>query len=59
LIYLPPDSPDYNPNEQAFSVIKAYLLRHLTDRTPMRIVCACQSITPAYAEGYFRASGYI
>ncbi|KAF8837047.1 hypothetical protein BDN67DRAFT_909939, partial [Paxillus ammoniavirescens] len=59
LIYLPPYSPDYNPIEQAFSVIKAYLRRHLTDRTLMGIVRACQSIMPVHAEGYFRASGYI
>ncbi|KAF8833342.1 hypothetical protein BDN67DRAFT_917215, partial [Paxillus ammoniavirescens] len=59
LIYLPPYSPDYNPIEQAFSVIKAHLRCHLTDRTLMGIVRACQSITPVHAEGYFRASGYI
>ncbi|KAF9219006.1 hypothetical protein BS17DRAFT_718860, partial [Gyrodon lividus] len=59
LIYLPPYLPDYNPIEQAFLVIKAYLCHHLTDRTLMAIVRACQSITPAHVEGYFRASGYI
>ncbi|KAF8546959.1 hypothetical protein OG21DRAFT_1366576, partial [Imleria badia] len=61
LIYLPPYSPDYNPIEQAFSAIKAYLHRHkrCLPVSVMTIVRACQSITSNKAEGYFRASGYI
>ena len=59
LIYLPAYSPDYNPIEEAFSAIKAYLRRHSHDSPLMSIVHACQSITPAKAEGYFRSSGYI
>jgi hypothetical protein len=59
LVFLPPYSPDYNPIEQAFSAIKAYLRRHLDDKGLTSMVQACQAITPDKAEGYFRASGYI
>jgi hypothetical protein len=59
LVYLPPYSPDYNPIEQAFSTIKAYLRCHSNDLSMMGIIHACQSITPEKAAGYFRASGYI
>ncbi|KIM56234.1 hypothetical protein SCLCIDRAFT_133083, partial [Scleroderma citrinum Foug A] len=59
LIYLPAYSPDYNPIEQAFSAIKAYLHRHSHNPPLMSIMHACQSITPDKASGYFRASGYI
>ncbi|KAF8836534.1 hypothetical protein BDN67DRAFT_910992, partial [Paxillus ammoniavirescens] len=58
LIYLPLYSPDYNPIEQAFSTIKVFLCPHSNDLL-MSIICACQSITPDKAEGYFRASGCI
>ncbi|KAG2740175.1 hypothetical protein P692DRAFT_20753883, partial [Suillus brevipes Sb2] len=51
LVFLPPYSPDYNPIEQAFSAIKAYLRRHFDDKG--------LTSTPDKAEGYFRASGYI
>lgn len=59
LVFLPPYSPDYNPIEQAFSAIKAYLRRHFDDKGLTSMVRACQAITPDKAEGYFRASGYI
>lgn len=59
LIFLPPYSPNYNPIEQAFSAIKAYLRRHFDDKGLTSMVQACQAITPDKAEGYFRASGYI
>jgi transposase len=59
LVFLPPYSPDYNPIEQAFSAIKAYLRRHFDDKSLTAIVRACQGITPDKAEGYFCASGYI
>ncbi|KIM50302.1 hypothetical protein SCLCIDRAFT_36478, partial [Scleroderma citrinum Foug A] len=59
LIYLPLYSPDYNPIEQAFSTIKAFLQHHSHDSSMLSIVHACQSITPDKAEGYFRAAGYI
>ena len=59
LIYLPPYSPDYNPIEQAFSCIKAWLRRHHTDKSVTALSRACQHITPQMAQGFFRASGYI
>ncbi|KIJ57768.1 hypothetical protein HYDPIDRAFT_55078, partial [Hydnomerulius pinastri MD-312] len=59
LIFLPPYSLDYNPIEQAFSAIKAYLRRHSEDRSLTIIGQACWSITPEKAAGFFRASGYI
>ena len=59
LIFLPPYSPDLNPIEQAFSVIKAYLKQHCDDFSLSIIDCACRSITPESAWGFFRASGYV
>ena len=59
LIFLPPYSPDYNPIEQAFSSIKAFLHCHPHDLPMMSIVRACQNIMPDKAEGYFRVAGYI
>ena len=52
-------SPDYNPIEQAFSSIKAYLRRHGHDSPLLSITRACQNITLDKAEEYFRAFGYI
>jgi transposase len=59
LIFLPPYSPDFNPIEQAFSSVKAYIRRHWRSDSLSVIDRACQNITPEKAEGYFRASGYI
>ncbi|KIK24629.1 hypothetical protein PISMIDRAFT_98192, partial [Pisolithus microcarpus 441] len=58
VFYLPAYLPDYNPIEQAFSALKAYLCHHSHDSPLMSIVHACQSIT-LKAKGFFRASGYI
>jgi transposase len=59
LIFLPPYSPDYNPIEQAFSSIKAFLRCNWLDKTLSLIDWACQNITFEKAASYFRASGYI
>ncbi|KZP12909.1 hypothetical protein FIBSPDRAFT_754307, partial [Athelia psychrophila] len=59
LVFLPPYSPDYNPIEQGFSSIKAYLRRNWKDRTLGVMDRACQNITYEKAAGYFRASRYI
>ncbi|KAF8835757.1 hypothetical protein BDN67DRAFT_912411, partial [Paxillus ammoniavirescens] len=59
LVFLPPYSPNYNPIEQAFSSIKAFLRCHNQHKTLTSIICACQNITAEKAKGYFRASGYI
>jgi transposase len=58
-MFLPPYSPDLNPIEQAFSVIKSYLRRYCYDVSLSVIGAACRSITPEKAKGFFRASGYI
>jgi hypothetical protein len=59
LIFLPPYSPDYNPIEQAFSSIKAFLQHNWQEKTPSIIDQACHNITPSKAASYFKASGYI
>jgi transposase len=62
LLYLPPYSPDYNPIEQSFSSLKAWLRRnyiHDIDKdTPLTFLHqACDSITAQKAQGWYRASG--
>ncbi|KZP19647.1 hypothetical protein FIBSPDRAFT_743534, partial [Athelia psychrophila] len=59
LVFLPPYSPDYNPIEQGFSSIKAYLQLNWKDRTLRVMDLACQNITYEKAVRYFQASGYI
>ncbi|KZP06948.1 hypothetical protein FIBSPDRAFT_705596, partial [Athelia psychrophila] len=59
LVFLPPYSPDYNPIEQAFSSIKAFLCCHHEDQGLSIMDRACHNITYDKAAGYFRASGYI
>jgi transposase len=59
LVFLPPYSPDLNPIEQAFSVIKSYLRRYYHDLSLSVIAAACRSITGEKAWGFFRASGYV
>lgn len=63
LIYLPPYSPDFNPIEQAFHSVKAWLRRHeaeavLPEARPWLIQQAAMSITVADAEGWIINSGY-
>jgi len=63
LIYLPPYSPDYNPIEQGFSAIKAWLRRHEADAVhpkvrPWLIQQAVLSITSDNAEGWIANCGY-
>ncbi len=59
LIFLPSYSPDYNPIEQAFLLIKSFLWHHWQDTSLGVMDCVCQNITSDKAAGYFRASGYI
>jgi transposase len=63
LIYLPPYSPDFNPIEQAFHSLKAWLRRHEADAIdpqtrPWLIQQASLSITIEDAEGWIINSGY-
>jgi hypothetical protein len=59
LIFLPPYSPDYNPIEQVFSSVKAWIRRQTMERVLLGIVKALQTVTPQKAAGWFRASGYM
>jgi transposase len=63
LIYLPPYSPDLNPIEQAFHLVKAWLRRHeaeavLPEARPWLIQQAIMSVTVEDAEGWILNSGY-
>jgi hypothetical protein len=74
LEFLPAYSPDFNPIEQAFSKIKAYIRRHYpyfarstTKGTEQLdaveayevLLEAIYSVTPKDALGFFRHSGYL
>jgi transposase len=59
LLYLPPYSPKFNPIEQAFSSMKAWLRRHFWDSSITRIHDSLQRITPEMARGWFASSGYV
>lgn len=63
LIYLPPYSPDYNPIEQAFHSIKAWLRRHESQAVspevrPWLIHQARLAITEDMAIGWIENCGY-
>lgn len=62
--YLPPYSPDFNPIEQAFSVIKSHLhhqgLGFYRPKAPYyELYTACSVVTPTMSWGFFRHSGYL
>jgi hypothetical protein len=62
--YLPPYSPDYNPIEQAFSVIKAHLRRQgfsffQSKALYYEMYRACDFITPEMTWGFFAHAGYM
>jgi len=63
LIYLPPYSPDFNPIEQSFHSLKAWLRRHEAaavnpECRPWLIYQAASSLTPEMAEGWILNCGY-
>ena len=63
LIYLPPYSPDLNPIEKVFSVLKSQLKRHRvltgTDEDPELIKDFLPTfITPTLMRSLFLGSGY-
>jgi transposase len=62
--FLPPYSPDFNPIEQAFSVIKSHLRRiglsfYHDKALYYEMYRACDIITADMTWGFFRHSGYI
>jgi transposase len=61
LLFLPADSPDFNPIELAFAKLKA-ALRRASARTADALVpaigAALAAITPADASGFFAHCGY-
>ena len=71
ILYLPPYSPDFNPIEEAFSAIKAWIranqeyargeLSGELTCDPYRMIweAAFTTATPEKAEGWFRYSGYL
>jgi len=64
LVYLPPYSPDFNPIEEAFSAMKAWLRRNeglMTgqDQIPWLVHLATSAITADDALGWFADCGYI
>ncbi|KIK34418.1 hypothetical protein CY34DRAFT_98043, partial [Suillus luteus UH-Slu-Lm8-n1] len=63
LIYLPPYLPDFNPIEQAFHSMKAWLRRHEAEALqletrPWLIQQAMMSITIEDADGWIENLGY-
>ncbi|KAJ8486860.1 hypothetical protein ONZ45_g14529 [Pleurotus djamor] len=64
LLYLPPYSPDYNPIEESFSLLKAYLRRHAhtlrhSDDPVQVLLEACGCITAAASREWFKHAGYV
>jgi transposase len=71
LVYLPPYSPDYDPVEEAFSAIKAWIQGNrdytrselsgeaLCDLYEMIWEAVFSSVTPEKAAGWFHDSGYL
>lgn len=71
ILFLPAYSPDYNPIEEGFSAMKAwirankdYVRGELTgeltcDPYAMIWEAVASSMTPHNAEGWFRDSGYL
>jgi len=69
-MYLPPYSPDFNPIEEAFSFIKAYVWHHgarlweavaskAQELPPMFLYEALDQIKPEHAKGWMKNSGYL
>ena len=61
LRFLPPDSPDFNPIENAFAKLKA-LLRKAAERTVeglwITVGDLLDAFTPSECANYFAAAGY-
>jgi len=70
LLYLSAYSPDYNPIEEMFSYIKAYIRRHgerfriaieMGDEAApyLFLYLALSTVTANHAQGWFRGCGYM
>ena len=64
VIFLPPYSPDYNPIETAFSIIKSWIKRNCDfmeacDDSIYALLIACSQITPQMAQSFFKSSIYL
>lgn len=61
LLYLPPDSPDFNTIEKAFSELKALLLKAAVRTVHdlyQAVANAIDAITPKECVNCFKACGY-
>jgi len=61
LEFLPPYSPDFNPIEQAFAQIRAFLRKEAARTVPAlwaAIANALDAVTPDFAANYFANAGY-
>lgn len=63
LLYLPAYSPDFNPIEESFSAVKAWIRRHYRQfqdsaHPQLDLHEACASITAEKARAFFAHSGY-
>lgn len=63
LEYLPPYSPDFNPIEQSFNVLKAWVRRHIDEAAMFRDFGAfmrytVKAVGAGGAVGWFKESGY-
>ena len=62
LVFLPPYSPDLNPNEMAFSKFKAHLRRmkaRTFDTLFTSVAETCELFTQQECQNFFRAAGYV
>ena len=64
LLYLPPYSPDFNPIEECFSSIKAWLRRNKDEvntafDSMWPLMLALETVTAEKAWGWYKDSGYI
>jgi len=72
LVYLPPYSPDFNPIEEGFSAMKAWIQQHcddvlramdndseITDPFAILFEAVFASMTPDNISGWYRDSGYV
>ncbi|KAF8835078.1 hypothetical protein BDN67DRAFT_875970, partial [Paxillus ammoniavirescens] len=64
LVFLTPYSPNFDPIEESFNVIKAALGCHWqrleNSETPLDdLIAVCmEAVTPEKARGWYRSSGY-